>query len=204
VTDEAAIGVVARVLGEEINPFLVETITRFGGRAAGLSGMRIFEGVKAGATGAGGAPVDLGFVGEVQRVDCAAVLEEVARDSVPVVTPLAAEAGTGHPLNVNADLAASALAVALRAPKLVYLSDVPGVMRDPSDPETLISTIDAVAFGTLTARGVIQGGMLPKVRSALEAIAAGVGKVHLIDGRIRHSLLLEVFTRDGIGTQVVA
>jgi acetylglutamate kinase len=204
VTDEAAIGVVARVLADEINPALVETIVRFGGRAAGVSGLRVFGGVKAGHTGPRGEPVDLGFVGDIRRVECAAVLEEVARESVPVVTPLAAEEGTGHPLNVNADLAASALAVALRAPKLVYLSDVPGVLRDPSDPETLISTIDPAAFETLVARGVIQGGMLPKVRSALEAITAGVGKVHLIDGRIKHSLLLEVFTRDGIGTQVVA
>ncbi len=113
------------------------------------------------------------------------------------------QAGGDFALNVNADLAASALAKHLQATKLVYLSDVLGVMRDRNDPATLISSIDRRAAESLIAEGVIEGGMIPKIRSSLEALHAGVGKVHLIDGRIPHSLLLEVFTDVGIGTEIV-
>ena len=115
---------------------------------------------------------------------------------------IAAEAGTGATLNVNADLAASALARSLKVAKLVYISDVLGVMRDPSDPETLIDSIACSEVEPLAEEGVISGGMLPKLRSAVEAIGAGVGKVHLVDGRIRHSLLLEIFTKTGVGTEI--
>ena len=204
VTDEAAVRVVEKVLGGELNPRLVETINRYGGRAKGISGLEVFKGSKKKGRGEDGSEVDLGFVGQVESVDTDAVMNELVREVEPVVTPLGAEVGTGHPLNVNADLAASALAVALKAPKLIYLSDVLGVMGDPADGRTLISTVDGAAFERLSADGTITGGMLPKVESALEAIGAGVGKVHLVDGRIKHSLLLEVFTRDGIGTQIVA
>lgn len=203
VTNEEAIRVVERVLGTEINPALVETIVRYGGRAHGVSGLDVFRGRKRPGEGPDGRPVDIGFVGEVTSVDVAPVTALIEREIVPVLTPLAAEETGGHPLNVNADLAAGALATALKASKLIYLSDVLGVMRDPSDADSLISTLTGDDFRRLREEGVISGGMIPKVRSALDAIADGVGKVHMIDGRIPHSLLLEIFTKAGIGTQIV-
>ena len=111
--------------------------------------------------------------------------------------------GTCLSLNVNADLAASALAAELKASKLVYLSDVLGLMRDPADESTLIHSLKAGEVEGLIEEGVISGGMIPKVRSSVEALNAGVGKVHMIDGRISHSLLLEIFTREGIGTEIL-
>ncbi len=200
VTDEAAISIVQDVLGKKLNPGIVDTLRSFGGKAAGLAGTHVFSGKR--MVGEGGE--DLGFVGEVTEVDTELVLSEIAREVVPVVTPLAKEEGAGAVLNVNADLAASALAIGLQASKLIYLSDVRGVMQDHTDESTLISTVDTKAFKDLSASGVISGGMLPKVSSALDAIRQGVGKVHLVDGRIPHSLLLEVFTIDGIGTEIVA
>ena len=200
VTDAAAIGIVQDVLGKDLNPGIVDMLRQSGGKAAGLTGTHVFSGKR--MAGEGGA--DLGFVGEVTGVDTDLVLSEITREVVPVVTPLAREEGTDAVLNVNADLAASALAIGLKASKLIYLSDVRGVMQDHTDESTLISTVDTKAFEDLSSSGVISGGMLPKVGSALDAISKGVGKVHLVDGRIPHSLLLEVFTTDGIGTQIVA
>jgi acetylglutamate kinase len=123
---------------------------------------------------------------------------------VPVVSPIASEKGTGQSLKVNADVAAAALAGRLRADKIIFISDVLGVMRDPADATSLIGTITRADADQLIAEGVISGGMIPKVRSSQECLAAGVEKVHLIDGRIEHSLLLEIFTEDGIGTEIVS
>lgn len=204
VTDEAAVAVVEKVLGSEINPRLVESIRQFGGKAEGIPGREVFRARRTAGRNADGESVDLGFVGEVAGVELAAVEASIAQEVVPVVTPLGADVETGHVLNINADLAAGALAQALRAPKLIYLSDVLGVMRDPENPETLISTVSGGDYERLVKDRIISGGMLPKIRSALDAIEAGVGKVHLIDGRIPHSLLLEVFTKEGIGTQIVS
>jgi serine/threonine protein kinase len=121
---------------------------------------------------------------------------------VPVITPLAAELSTGKPLNINADLAAAALAKELRVAKLIYLSDVPGLMLDPKDPSTLIKSVNRSQADAMIADGTISGGMIPKIKSALDALNAGVRKVHFIDGRLPHSLLLEIFTESGIGTEV--
>jgi acetylglutamate kinase len=204
VTDEAAIGIVERTLSEVINPGLVSTINRYGGRAVGFSGKEVFVGRKQPAVkGEDGAPVDLGFVGEVTDFVIDGVTECIARETVPVISPVAAESGTGHALNVNADLAAASLAGRLKAAKFLYLSDVLGVMRDPKDPATLIPSLDPREVERLVNDRVISGGMIPKVRSALQALEAGVQKVHLIDGRIPHSLLLEIFTERGIGTEIV-
>jgi len=126
----------------------------------------------------------------------------VAGEFVPVVSPVARDIATGKTLNVNADLAACALATELKAAKLIFLSDVRGVMRDPKDDSTLISTLDEAAISDLKAQGVISGGMIPKVDSSLASLRGGVGKVHLIDGRIPHALILEIFTRSGIGTEI--
>jgi acetylglutamate kinase len=204
VTDEASMRIVESTLNGEINPGLATMIREMGGRSIGIRGQEVFSAVRAPGQDAAGKEVDLGFVGKVSDVRPGAVRQACREEIVPVVSPVAAdEKGGMIPLNVNADLAASALARELRAAKLVYLSDVLGVMRDAKDPQTLIPTLTGPEVERLIADGVIQGGMIPKVRSSIEALHAGVGKVHLIDGRIPHSVLLEVFTDRGIGTELV-
>ncbi len=203
VTDEQSIAIVERTLGEEVNPRLVDIVNAHGGRGVGLPGRQVFVAERMRAKDGDGAPVDLGFVGHVTSCETETLEALVAYDRLPVVTPLAVENGGGAILNVNADLAASALAQSLKVAKLVYISDVLGVMRDPEVPESLIHSIASDEVEGLAEEGVISGGMLPKLRSAVEAISAGVGKVHLVDGRIRHSLLLEIFTKTGVGTEIV-
>jgi acetylglutamate kinase len=121
---------------------------------------------------------------------------------IPVVTPLATGIDDSHLYNVNADIAAAALAKALKVRKFALVSDVPGLLRDPSDPTSLLSTLHLAAVDELKASGVVSGGMLPKVESCADAIKSGVKKVHLVDGRMAHSLLLEIFTREGVGTEI--
>ncbi len=204
VTDERTIDIVERVLFDVVNRDLVETINRFGGRAVGVHGRDVFIGRKnAPVKGEDGEPVDLGFVGSVHNFREEAVEAAVAREEVPVISPVAAEEGTGAALNVNADIAAASLAGRLKAAKFVYISDVLGVMRDPADASSLIPTLDRAGAERLVNERVITGGMIPKVRSAISALDAGVQKVHMIDGRIPHSLLLEIFTRSGIGTEIL-
>ena len=193
VTDESAIAIVEQTLSKQVNPGLVEMLNTFGGKAIGLPGREVFSAERV---------VELGCVGKVSGCETQILEACVASEHVPVVSPVASEQGTGEPLNVNADLAASALAAQLKADKLIYLSDVLGVMRDPSVPSSLINSISSAESETLIVEEIITGGMIPKVRSATEALDAGVGKVHLIDGRIPHSVLLEVFTEGGIGTQI--
>jgi acetylglutamate kinase len=203
VTDAATIGIVEETLARVINPDLVKRIKLLGGKALGLSGTQAFLARRMpGKDPASGQPVDLGFVGEV--IDCNTEIIDlaVAGEVVPVVSPVAKEVGTGHTLNVNADIAACALAKKLKAAKLIFLSDVLGVMRDPKDNSTLIPTLNESSIKQLTSEGIIAGGMLPKMDSALESLRGGVGKVHLIDGRIPHSLVLEIFTDRGIGTEI--
>ena len=203
VTSDAAIDIVARVLSEEINPGLVRMIREFGGEAMGIPGNEVFLGRKILGSDAKGKPVDLGRVGEVVSCQLAAVAAAQQAAMVPVISPLAAESGSGRPLNINADLAAAALAKELRAVKLVYLSDVPGLLADPLDPSSLIHSVTCAGAEALIADGTISGGMIPKIRSAVDALKAGVCKVHFVDGRLPHALLLEIFTDGGIGTEVV-
>lgn len=203
VTDDAAISLVQRVLDNDINKGIVATINRYGGRAVGLPGKSLLLGRKQPpVAGPDGAPVDLGRVGEVIAVHADKIIPLIEKEEVPVISPVAVD-DDGHPLNINADLAASAIAVALKANKLIYLSDVLGILEDPSDPGTLIPSVNSKLSKSLTEQGVIGGGMLPKVKSAFEALIAGVGKIHLIDGRISHALLLEIFSDLGIGTEIV-
>jgi acetylglutamate kinase len=203
VTSDQAVEIVARVLSEELNPGLVRMIRDFGGKAVGIPGDQVFFGEKLLAKNQEGTRIDLGRVGEV--VGCQLSQMEAAIDVgiVPVISPLASELGTGRPLNINADLAAAALAKELRVAKLVYLSDVPGLMADPKNPASLIKSVSRADADALIADGTILGGMIPKVRSATDALNAGVRKVHFIDGRLPHALLLEIFTDGGIGTEVV-
>jgi acetylglutamate kinase len=201
-TSEEAIAIVEKVLSNEINPGLVEMIRGFGGKATGIPGTDVFLGEKMRVRDDAGESVDLGRVGVV--IGCRPASFDAAHRAqiVPVISPLAEELATGRPLNINADLAAAALAKELRVTKLVYLSDVPGLMQDPSQPETLIQSVNREQAETMLADGTISGGMIPKIRSALDALNAGVRKVHFVDGRQPHSLLLEIFTQGGIGTEV--
>ncbi|MDC0275491.1 acetylglutamate kinase [Verrucomicrobiales bacterium] len=192
-TDEAMI-LVEKTLSQTINPGLVSNINDFGGRALGVAGNEVFVGERI---------PDLGRVGKVVDFDMSKVLAALASEITPVVSPVASEVDTKLPLNVNADLAASALASKLKAAKLVYLSDVIGLCKDKDDPSTLISSVQSGSVEAMIEDGTIAGGMIPKVRSSVDALNAGVGKVHMVDGRIAHSMLLEIFTESGIGTEIV-
>jgi acetylglutamate kinase len=203
VTTDEAIAIVSRVLSEQINPDLVRMIRDFGGKAVGIPGNAVFVGEKTLGSAADGQRVDLGRVGEVVSCQLAHLAAAQQAGIVPVSSPLAAELATGLPLNINADLAAAALAKELRVVKLVYLSDVPGLLADPLDQATLIQSVTRAEAAALIADGTISGGMIPKIRSAVDALNAGVRKVHFVDGRLPHALLLEIFTDGGIGTEVV-
>jgi acetylglutamate kinase len=204
VTSDEAMELVERTLSREINPGLVKGIEGFGGRALGIHGNEAFIGERiTGWSQDEEREVSLGRVGRVVGFELSKIHAAISTEIVPVVSPIASERGTLLSLNVNADLAASALAAELKATKLVYLSDVLGLMRDPKDESSLIHSLKADEVEGLIADGTISGGMIPKVRSSVEALRAGVGKVHMIDGRIPHSLLLEIFTTEGIGTEIV-
>ena len=203
VTTPEAIDIVERTLSGTINPGLVEMMRGHGGKAVGIPGTNVFVGEKLMEKDAAGNPVDIGMVGNVIGCELSRVKEALSLQLTPVISPLARELGTNHSLNVNADLAAAALARELKPVKLVYISDVPGLMNDPSDPSTIIQSINRKEAFELIEQGVISGGMIPKVKSAVDALNAGVRKVHFIDGRLRHTLLLEIFTPEGIGTEIV-
>ena len=196
VTDEATMEIVRKTLNNVVNPDLVARLCRRGANAKPLHGNWIFGAKKIAAP-------DRGYVGEVVQASARAVVEMLDARIVPVVTPLGTGLGDGHLYNVNADFAAAALAKALKVRKFVLVSDVPGLLRDPEDPATLFSTLHLADTGKLKAAGVISGGMLPKIESCEDAIRAGVRKVHLVDGRMAHSLLLEIFTREGVGTEII-
>jgi acetylglutamate kinase len=204
VTCDRAIRVVEQVLKREINAEVVRVLQSRGAPARPMHGDWIFRVQrKTGRDAATGAVLDWGFVGEPVEVDVRPVREMLDAGIVPVVTPLGTDADE-QLYNVNADTAAAALASTLPARKLAFVSDVPGLLRDPADPSSLIATLRVSEVGLLREAGVVGGGMLPKLESCVEAIRAGVGKVHLVDGRMPHSLLLEVFTRGGVGTEIIA
>lgn len=203
VTDAQSIEIVSGTLDGEINPKIVQTIQKYGGKARGFSGREVFGATRMGPQEEGGEKVDIGFVGEASAIFCDAVSATIQEEVVPVISPLGAEAD-GTVLNINADIAAAALAAALQASKLIYASDVPGIMRDPADRESLIPTVHAAQMEILIREKVISGGMIPKVQSAVAALQKGVEKVHMIGGNVQHCLLLEIFTNAGIGTEIVA
>lgn len=203
VTDADAIEVVESVLNHRVNPQLVSVLQSFDCKARGIHGddiLRVRRRTQ--RDKATGKTVDWGYVGEVQEVDAAPVEAFLQAAITPVVTPLGRDA-TRHIYNVNADDAAAALARALRARKLVFLSDVPGVLADPRDKESRISTVKVAEINALIKRGVIDGGMLPKIQGAVDALQAGVLKTHIIDAGLPHSLLLELFTDRGVGTEII-
>jgi acetylglutamate kinase len=203
VTDEQSIRIVENVLDHEPNPSIVARLNEFGGKAVGLHGKNVLVGNRLPPQTEGKlTEVDLGFVGEVVDVNTAPILEAVATEIVPVISPLARDAA-GAVLNINADIAAGTVAGRLQAAKFIYLSDVPGIMRDPMDKESLIPSITREMIEQLREDEIIAGGMIPKVESALHALGQGVKKVHFIDGRTPHSMLLEIFTNSGVGTEVL-
>ena len=203
-TDAAALAIVENVLAYELNERLADEINRLGGQARPLNfrTSNVLWGRRLELPGLDGRPLDLGYVGTVTRVDATAVGELCEAGVVPVI-PSMCLSEEGQKLNVNADTAATAVAQALRAEKLVYLSDVNGVRRDKKDPDSLVHSLTAREVSQMIASGAIDSGMIPKVQACLETLEKGVRKVHIIDGRLRHSLLLEVYTSKGVGTEIL-
>lgn len=199
VTDDATIEVVEMVLAGMVNKDIVSLLNKAGGGAVGLSGKDgnlLYAQKKVMADGS-----DIGHVGEIVQVNTRVVDTLTAAGMVPVIAPIATDANGGT-WNVNADTAAGEVAGALRAEKLVFLTDTPGLLRDVSDPSSLIHQLRRDEIPALRDAGIIAGGMIPKVEACLTALTAGVRKTHIIDGRVSHSLLLEIFTREGLGTLV--
>jgi acetylglutamate kinase len=201
VTDEATIAIVKKTLDEVVNREVCEALAAARARPKGLPGDTVLVCQKL-ETDEDGGPLDLGFVGDVTEVKVKLIKKEIADGFVPVVSPVA-EGYDGKPYNVNADVVAGKVASALRARRLFYMSDVPGLLSAPPDPESLISTLKISQVEELRRSGVIDKGMRPKVASAVRALEEGVQRVHFIDGRLAHSLLLEIFTDQGIGTEIV-
>lgn len=203
-TDAQAITIVEQTLDREINPRIVENLVRYGGKAVGISGKDVFQATRLGPQRTDdGAEVDIGFVGEATKMNTKDVRAAINKEVVPVISPIGAD-DNGTVLNINADIAAAALASSLKASKLIYVSDVPGIMRDPSVRESLIPSVSSSQIDQLIKQKVIAGGMIPKVQSATAALKKGVDKVHLIGGQTQHCLLLEIFTDSGIGTEITA
>lgn len=202
VTDEATAEVVERVLSREINPELTAALNRLGGQARGFSGTEVFTARKLWLEGEAGQKLDAGYLGEVTAVNTAPLLECVRAGTTPVCSPTGRGAD-GQIYNCNADVSAAQTAVAMRACRLIFMSDVPGVLRDPADPSSVISSLRVGEVARLKATGVIDKGMIPKTDSAVAALHAGVSKVSFVDGRVPHAILLEIFTRAGFGTELV-
>lgn len=203
-TDDATLAIVARVLAEEISADIERHINKFGGRASALHHKthQCLYGRRLTLAGPDGAGLDLGRVGEVTEVDVTPI-ENLCLAGVVPVLPSLAEDDDGGLLNVNADTAAAAVAMALQSDKLVFLTDTPGILRDRDEPESLIRSLTPDECRELIDARVIDKGMIPKVEACLTSLGAGVKKTHVIDGRLRHSLLLEIFTDTGIGTEIV-
>lgn len=202
-TDDATLEIVERVLAGSVNRQIVEEIDRLGGRAEGLNfeTRNVLFGQRTTLKAADTTEIDLGHVGRVTRVD-QETIEDLCRRWVVPVIPSMCVADDGQKLNVNADTAATAVAQALGAEKLVFVSDVNGVRRDKDDPGSLLHSLTPAEARQLMASGAIESGMIPKVQACLETLESGVRKIHIIDGRLRHSLLLEVYTSEGVGTEI--
>ncbi|QDS97977.1 acetylglutamate kinase [Adhaeretor mobilis] len=207
-TDSATLAIVEKVLAGEINERIAGKIEEFGGRSmplnfVGETNNNVLYGEPLEIAGDDGKPLDLGHVGKVTKVDRDTLDNLCYAGQVPVI-PSMCETESGQRLNVNADTAATAVAQAVGAEKLVFLSDVNGVRLDKDDPDSLVHSLTAPQAQELIANGSIASGMIPKVEACLETLRRGVKKVHIIDGRVRHSLLLEIFTNLGVGTELIA
>ncbi len=203
-TDERTLAIAEQVLCNEINAFIVNFIQTQGCEAMGLHSLSsvVLFAEKTYLPGPDGRRIDLGLVGEVTAVNNRLLQLLVQADSIPVIATIARDAA-GNKLNVNADTAAGAVAAAMKAEKLVVVSDTHGIRTDPRDPESLVRHLNAGQIDELVKSGVITSGMLPKVEACLAALKGGVNKTHIIDGQIPHALLLEIYTEAGIGTEIV-
>ncbi len=193
-TDRETMDVVEMVLAGKVNKSLVQQLEAHGGRAIGLCGLDggMIKAVKHTAA-------DLGFVGDITQVDVTLIRNSLEHGTIPVVATIAA-GETGDTYNINADTAASQIAAALGAEKLVLMTDVRGLLRDKDDEESLISVVQVSEVNHLKKQGIISGGMIPKIECCVEAVRRGVKRTHIIDGRIPHSILIEMLTDGGIGT----
>jgi acetylglutamate kinase len=203
-TDDATLAIVERVLGYETNEHIAERIEEFGGRAAALNfrTTNVLWGERLILEDEHGGPIDLGAVGTVTRVDRSTISNLCYAGIVPVIPSMCLDE-SGQKLNVNADTAATAVAQAMGAEKLIYMSDVNGVRQNKDDPDSLINSLTASQALRLIRDGSIESGMIPKVEACLETLGRGIRKVHIIDGRVRHGLLLEIYTNKGVGTEIV-
>jgi acetylglutamate kinase len=204
VTDETTAKIVDEVLSREINPEIVKTINALGGKAVGFAGPDIFKCRKLLLDDyeKPGAKIDIGYVGEVVEVNVAPLKESIWCGFTPVISPTA-RGEDGKIYNCNADVAAAQAAIALKAKRLVFMSDVPGLLRDPNQPDSVVPHLKISEVGELKQNGVIDKGMIPKVDSAVAAVQSGVEKVSFVDGRVPHAVLLEIFTDEGVGTEIV-
>jgi len=203
-TDDATRDIVERVLAYETNEFIAARIEEFGGRSAPLNfrTTNVLWGETLALEGDDGQPVDLGHVGNVTRVDRSTIDNLCIAGIVPVI-PSMCLTQSRDKLNVNADTAATAVAQAMGAEKLIFLSDVNGVRRRRDDPDSLVHSLTAEEARDLIRSGAVEAGMIPKVEACLDTLDKGIRKIHIIDGRLRHSLLLEIYTNRGVGTEIV-
>ncbi len=204
VTDSKTLEIVEQTLAYALNEQLTNDIERLGGRAMNLNfrTTNVLFGEKLWLDEPGSEPMDLGFVGHVTRVDRQTIEALTYTEQIPIIPSMCLDSN-GQKYNVNGDTAAMAVAEALGAEKLIFISDVNGVRRDKSDPNSVIHSLTASEARQLIQDGIIAGGMIPKVEACLSTLDRGVGKVHIIDGQVRHSLLLEIYTTAGIGTEII-
>ena len=206
VTDEETVEIAEMVLDGKINSEIVTRLNRIGVRAVGLSGkdaglIRARKKLATVYEGEEKKRVDIGYVGEVIQVDITVLKDLIAHDYIPVIAPIGV-GEDGESYNINADYVASEIAGALEAEKLLLLTDIEGIYKDYDDKSTFISSLHAEEARNYIKEGIISGGMIPKVEACLMALEKGAGKTHIIDGRLEHSIILEIFTSAGIGTQV--
>ncbi len=202
-TDDRVLAIAEHVLCNQINKFIVNFIQAAGCEAMGLHSLssNVLFGEKTYLTGEDGRRIDIGLVGEVKQVNARLLQLLVQADSIPVISTIARDPAGGK-LNVNADTAAGAVAAAMKAEKLVVVSDTHGIRRDPKDPATMVPHLNVSEIEEMVKSGVISSGMLPKVEACIGALRGGCAKAHIIDGRVPHSLLLEIYTEAGIGTEI--
>lgn len=202
VTDRETIDIVQMVLAGKVNKDIVALINQMGGKAVGLSGIdgNLLTAEKLEKNDG----VDLGYVGEICNVDDSIIEHNLNGGYIPVISTVALNKTDGQVYNINADYAAAKISVKLNAEKLILLTDVPGILEDINEPESLLAEVNLNDINRLKKKGVIKGGMLPKVDCCLEAVQGGVDKAHIIDGRLSHSLLLELLSQEGVGTMITS
>ncbi|MBM4240714.1 MAG: acetylglutamate kinase [Euryarchaeota archaeon] len=211
ITDQETMDIVKMVLVGKINTEIVSKVCLHGGKGVGLSGKdsqlikarkkapHIFKDEKTGVEKS----VDLGLVGEIESINPKIIDVLTEKGYIPIISPIGVDKNA-NALNLNADTVAGSISSNIKAEKLIILTDVPGILEDPSNPDTLIRKIDVKGIKELLDKGVIKGGMLPKTLTCIEAVENGVSSAHIIDGRVQHSVLLEIFTKKGIGTMITA